>query len=157
MVCLFLKNSAFVGSQAVHHPIKQKGFITALCFCYIVCHVLRFGEVMKKIESDYELLCFLDNFIKEYKGDGSVLVSVVGSLVVGYFMGWRVLSLFITGKTYRKYQVVLGFYFKDVLPERGRYASRSLGLRLVDKFNNFIDVIQGVDKKITKQERLDIS
>lgn len=96
--------------------------------------------------NEYEFQKLLEDTVKNYRGDGSVLLSALGALVLGYFYGWRVLSLVTSEKTYRKYQNAIGVIFKDVMPERGRYAHKSIGLAVVDKFENFWRVVKGQDK-----------
>lgn len=92
--------------------------------------------------NDYEFSQLIDKVIKDYKGDGTVLLSIVGALVVGRFVGWRVITIWVSDNTLRKYQNSVGFIFKDVLPERAKYSHKSLALNISDKLDNFWAIVQ---------------
>jgi len=96
--------------------------------------------------SDREFLKFTEEVVKNYRGDGSKLINALGALSLGRQVGWRVLSLVTSEPTFLRYQKILGVKFKDVLPERGKYAKKSFALRIVDEFDNFWRVVQGRDK-----------
>lgn len=105
--------------------------------------------------TDNEFHEFVKGIIKDYKGDGTKLINAVGALVVGWYVGWRVLSLVLSEPTFFKYQKTLGYKFKDILPERSVYTSKSYTLRVVDKLQNFWRVVKGLDKdKVTRQDRI---
>jgi len=99
--------------------------------------------VVFMVMSDREYLEFVDSVSRDYKGDGRVLASALGALSLGRMYGWRVLAIVESEPTIRKYQVVLGVKFKDVLPERGLYAYKSFGLKVADKFDSFWSIVQG--------------
>jgi hypothetical protein len=80
---------------------------------------------------------------KDYSGSVHDLYSAIGVLAVGDKLGWRVLRITLGAGTYLKYQKILGVDFKEEFPERGVYSRKSLALDLVDKLNNFWDVVKG--------------
>ena len=77
--------------------------------------------------------------VEAYQGDATVLGNALGALVLGRYVGWRVLRVVYSNKSYIKYQKILGIQFKDVLRERDIYAKKSLALRILDEVGGFWD------------------
>ena len=77
--------------------------------------------------------------VENYQGDATVLGNALGALVLGRYVGWRVLRVVYSNKSYIKYQKILGIRFKDVLRERDIYAKKSLALRILDEVGGFWD------------------
>jgi hypothetical protein len=84
-----------------------------------------------------------DKIIKEYEGDVFVLEAAIGAFVVGRLVGWRVLLLAHSLRTFNKYQKLLKLDFKEYMPERGKYAEKSNALRVADKVGNYWKVVSG--------------
>jgi hypothetical protein len=99
-----------------------------------------------------EFCDLIESIIKDYRGNGQLLGAALGALVLAKYMGWKPVALLHSQATVRRYQTALGVYFKDVMPERGVYSYKSMALFLVDKFNNFWDVIQGRDNKTISKD-----
>ena len=93
-----------------------------------------------------ELADYIDKLSKDFEGDFSDLYRAVGVLSVGDAFGWRVLRITLGSATYTKYQRILGVEFKEIFPERGRYAHKSIGLDIVDGMGNFWKVVRGAEK-----------
>jgi hypothetical protein len=104
--------------------------------------------------NDYEFNELVKNVITNYTGRGDLLVSAIGFLVVGRYLGWKVLSLLYSEPTIRSYQNAIGIVFKDVLPERTLLSKKSNALKIVDSIGNFWKVVQGRDKSISKEQKL---
>jgi|WetSurSiteA1Bulk_404760.scaffolds.fasta_scaffold29676_2 hypothetical protein len=92
-----------------------------------------------------QLVEHIDKVTKDYKGDITVLYSAIGVLSLGESFGWRVLRITLGSPTYTKYQRILGIDFKTQFPERGRYAHKSLGLKIADQTGNFWNVVKGIE------------
>jgi len=77
--------------------------------------------------------------IENYSGDATVLGNALGALVLGRYVGWRVLRVVYSTPSYAKYQKILGIQFKDVLRERDVLSHKSLGLMILDRVGGFWD------------------
>ena len=77
--------------------------------------------------------------VENYQGDATVLGNALGALVLGRYVGWRVLRVVYSSNSYSKYQKILGIQFRDVLRERDIYAKKSLGLSILDEVGGFWD------------------
>lgn len=88
-----------------------------------------------------EMLRVVDEAIERYTGDVSVLESAVGALLVGRRVGWRPLLLMHSTATIARYQQVLGVKFREVLPEVGPLAGKSLGWKLLEDVKDFWKVV----------------
>lgn len=96
------------------------------------------GDFMEWFDFD----SYIRDLVENYQGDAVLLGNAIGALVLGRYVGWRVLRLMYSAATYTKYQRILGLQFKAVLPERGRYAYKSLGLNIIDKVGGFWDFVR---------------
>jgi hypothetical protein len=90
---------------------------------------------------------------EDFEGRFEVLESAVGALVIGRMYGWRVLRLVHDSRTSARYERVLGLKFKDVCPERGILARRSIGLAWADKLGEFWRIARG---DIQVEQRRDV-
>ncbi|MCB1796115.1 MAG: hypothetical protein KDJ70_17160 [Candidatus Competibacteraceae bacterium] len=90
-----------------------------------------------------EIQQVIDTALKNYTGDARILESAIGSLFVGLQIGWRPLHLIHRHKTLSRYQNILDLDFREVMPEIGRMADKSLGWRLAKHLNNFWDAVRG--------------
>jgi hypothetical protein len=99
----------------------------------------------------------LDGVIKDYQGSIDHVIYAVGAYFVGRHLGWKVIRLVSSRASYARHQRVLGLDFKNELPERGKYAHKSLGLHISDKLDSFWNVVKGketidADKKKLLQD-----
>lgn len=79
-----------------------------------------------------------------FRGNGTLLESALGALVVGQYFGWRVLKLLHNPATYRRYEKTLGIEFKDVCPEITELGKKkSIGYAVTEKLGSFWAVIMG--------------
>lgn len=84
-----------------------------------------------------EMLRVVDEAVASYRGDVSVLETAIGALMVGRWVGWRPLMLMHSTATVARYQEILGLKFREVLPEVGPLADKSLGWRLLGNIKDF--------------------
>ncbi len=78
-----------------------------------------------------------DKAITNFSGTLDELESALGMLRMGHHFGWRVLYLIHSKKTIRKYEEILDIKVRDLFPEEGPSAERSIGLALAKKASNF--------------------
>lgn len=90
-----------------------------------------------------EKLALIRKVSKEYRGSIHELERAVGVLFLGDEVGWKVLYLCHDKKTLRKYEQILGVDFREIFPERGPLARKSLGLALADKAGEFWKAVKG--------------
>jgi hypothetical protein len=95
----------------------------------------------QKRMSDERLMEILQKACDDYEGDGGVLESAIGALVWGRVVGWHALRLMHTGRTFKKYEEILGVKLKEVLPERTEESLRMNGLRLAANIGKYWQVV----------------
>src|SRR5688572_15557878 len=98
------------------------------------------SKAVKRMTDD-EMLRIMDEACQEFEGDCSVLESALGALVFGREIGWHALRLMHSGRTYRRYEEILGVRFREVLQERTKQSERMMGIRMADKLGKFWQVV----------------
>ncbi|HVB66058.1 MAG TPA: hypothetical protein VND01_00010 [Candidatus Acidoferrales bacterium] len=88
-------------------------------------------------------LTLVSKITKSYRGSIHELERAIGVLFIGDEFGWKVLYLCHDKKTLRKYEEILGVDFREIFPERGPLARKSLGLALADKAGEFWKAAKG--------------
>jgi hypothetical protein len=91
--------------------------------------------------------------VLEFHGPFDELEKAIGILRLGHHFGWRVLVLVHSKRTIRKYEEILGITFREFFPAEGPSASRSMGLRMAEKFDNFWKIVSG-DIKIEHRSEI---
>lgn len=89
--------------------------------------------------------------IRNYVGQGPVLESALGALIISQHFGWRVTKLLHNPSTYSKYEKILGVKFKEFSPEDTQYSRKFNGFKIAKKLNSFWAVVRGkipVENKI---------
>ena len=81
--------------------------------------------------------------IARFDGNISTLISALGFLRLGYQVGWKVLVITHNKRTVRKYEEILRIDIKELFPDEGPGAERSLGLEVAKKIGNFWKVVSG--------------
>lgn len=81
-----------------------------------------FQDLLIAINDHHERI---NNVITNYTGDARVLENAIGCYLVGLMYGWKVLYLIHSKATLRKYQDILGFKFREMVPEIGDLAHKS--------------------------------
>ena len=71
------------------------------------------------------------------------LSGALGMLRMGDHFGWRVLVLIHSKRTIRKYEKILGIKIRELFPEEGPSAERSIGYKFVKKIGNFWKAVSG--------------
>ena len=98
-----------------------------------------------------ELAQAIDKVCSEYHGQLDDLYQSIGLLVAGQLFGWRVMRLVSHRSIWRLATTLFGD-LKQLMPERGIFAHRSIGLQMADQLDEYWKIIQGV-VKIPQHER----
>lgn len=104
------------------------------------------------MKTDKELNDKIEELCENYHGQLDDLYQVVGMIVVGRLFGWRVMRLVSTRPNWHKSAELFGDV-KDWMPERGRFAHRSWGLKIADDLGKFWHIVRGTVKLDQDQRR----
>lgn len=102
--------------------------------------------------SDKEMFEIIDHVSGEFKGQLDDLYKVVGMIVIGRLFGWRVVRLASTNGLWAKANRYFGD-IKGLMPERGKYAHKSLGLKIADELGQYRDVLLGLVSVPAEQKK----
>lgn len=102
--------------------------------------------------SEEELAKKIDEITSNYKGRIDYLYEAVGLVVMGRLYGWRVMRLCSSRRTWMFANELFGDV-KKILPERGIYAHRSVGLKIADKVGGYWEMIAGAKPAIPMEQR----
>lgn len=92
--------------------------------------------------NDEELIKRIEDVSASFVGQLDDLQAAVGMLAVGRLYGWRVTRL-ISSRRHWTLACRLFGDLKEILPERGILAHKSVGLAIVDKAGDYWDVVSG--------------
>lgn len=92
--------------------------------------------------TDEELIRRIEDVSTSFKGQLDDLQAAVGMVAVGRLYGWRVTRL-ISSKRHWSVACKLFGDLKELLPERGVLAHKSVGLAIVDKAGTYWDIVAG--------------
>lgn len=92
--------------------------------------------------NDEEMIKKIEEVSAAFVGQLDDLQAAVGMLAVGRLYGWRVTRL-ISSKRHWSVACKLFGDLKELLPERGVLAHKSVGLAIVDKAENYWDIVAG--------------
>ncbi len=90
-----------------------------------------------------EYIQVIDKAFKDFSGDMSQLETAIGVLMIGRHLGWKPLLLIHDKKTLRRYEKILGVSFREIFPEVGPFAHKSIAWRLSQKVSNFWKAVSG--------------
>jgi len=94
-------------------------------------------------EQKEQLQTIEDKAITNFVGMIDELEAALGMLRIGHHFGWKVIYMVHSKNTVRKYEEILDIKVREIFPERGPSAGRSVGLTIADKFSNFWKVVSG--------------
>lgn len=95
----------------------------------------------------------IDEVCESFHGQLPDLFQMVGIVVAGRLFGWRVVRLVVSVRIWRLVTATFGDP-KIWMPERGRLAYKSLGLKLVDEIGDYWGFIRGsFSRDISDRER----
>ncbi len=103
--------------------------------------------------SDGELMELFDRVAGEFHGQSDDLTQMIGMVVLGRLYGWRVARLVTPSKVWARSVKILGCDPKALMPERGKYAYKSLALSVADRLGGYWDMVRGSALNITGPEK----
>lgn len=98
-----------------------------------------------------ELTAQIERACSEYSGQMDDLYQSIGVLVAGQLFGWRVMRLTAQRQNWRVATQLFGD-LKELMPERGVYYRRSVGLSIADNLDEYWNIVKGL-VKLPKEER----
>jgi len=78
-----------------------------------------------------------------FEGSFVDIERAIGMLHLGHHFGWKPLVLMHSKRTIAKYEEILGIAFRDVFPDEGPSASRSVAYKLAVRVSNFWKAVSG--------------
>lgn len=92
--------------------------------------------------TDEDLVKKIDAVTENYRGQIDELYEAVGMIAVGRLYGWEVMRIASPRRTWTLATKLFGDP-KELLPRRGAFAHRSLGLKMADAAGKVMDVVKG--------------
>jgi hypothetical protein len=105
--------------------------------------------------TDAEFNKKIETVCSEFSGQLDDLYAVIGMLVVGRQYGWKVMRL-VSRRGHWGIATKLFGDPKELMPERGRFWEKSVGLVFVDKAGDYWSFIRG-HKSIDSHDRKAVS
>lgn len=90
-----------------------------------------------------EIVQIANSAINRYSGNSDELEKALGMLMLGDYVGWKVLIVLHNKRTIRKYEDILGINIREFFIEEGPIAGRSIGYELAIKLGSFWKVVSG--------------
>lgn len=90
-----------------------------------------------------QLVRIANDALNRFSGTADELEKALGMLMLGDYMGWKVLVVIHNKRTIRKYEEILGISVREFFPEEGPIAQRSLGYKIATEIGNFWKVVSG--------------
>lgn len=104
------------------------------------------------VMTDQELLKKIEEVTGQFRGQVDDLSGAIGLVMLGRLVGWRVVRLTLPRRTWMTATRLFGD-LKQLLPERGRYAHKSLALKIVDQIGGYWDFIRGTKDALPLHDR----
>lgn len=104
-------------------------------------------------EEAQKYIKIVDRAAIEFHGLADELETAIGMLMIGRLYGWRVLVLFHSKKTIRKYEEILGINVREMFDEVGPLTDMSTGYAIVQKLGNFWKAVSG-DIKVERRREI---
>ena len=101
--------------------------------------------------SDEELMANIEQVTKEFSGQLDYLYEAIGMITTGRLLGWRVMRLVSSRRCWTLATKLFGDP-KQLMPERGKYYDKSVGMKIIDMTGDYWEYIKG-HKPITVEDR----
>lgn len=101
-----------------------------------------------------QLTKIINDAFDRFRGQFDELEKAIGMLLLGDYVGWKVLAIIHNKRTLRKYEEILGISVREFFPEEGPAAMRSIGYRMAVNIGNFWKAVSG-DITIENRRELD--
>jgi|GEM_PF-1853434 len=90
-----------------------------------------------------QLAAIVNDALNRYSGNTDELEKAFGMLMLGDYVGWKVLVMVHNKRTIRKYEEILGIQIREFFVPEGPIAMRSLGYEMATKLGNFWKAVSG--------------
>ena len=90
-----------------------------------------------------QLVQIVNDALNRFSGSADELEKAIGMMMLGDYLGWKVLVIIHNKRTLRKYEEILGINVRDFFPEEGLIAKRVLGYEIALKLGSFWKVVSG--------------
>lgn len=90
-----------------------------------------------------QLARIANDAVERFTGTADELEKALGMLMLGDYLGWKVLIIIHNKRTVRKYEEILGISVREFFPEEGPIALRSLGYSIAKELGNYWKVVSG--------------
>ncbi len=101
-----------------------------------------------------QLIGITNDALSRFVGIADELEKAIGVLMLGDYVGWKVLVLVHNKRTIRKYEEILGINMREFFVEEGPIAIRSMGYRVALSVGSFWKAVSG-DIQIENRRELD--
>jgi len=98
--------------------------------------------------TEKQLVEIVDRAIKEFRGDTTKLRLAIGYLFLTRQLGWKVTLLMHDKRTIKQYEEILQINSRDLFPEVGVWAHKSIAWRALGKMADFWKAVKGEIKGI---------
>ena len=96
----------------------------------------------------------LNTIVHGYTGGLDELQSALGFWHLGHAFGWRLMRLWLTNRTFKRYSSILGIDARDVFPEVGPLATHAQAWPHIRDASNFWKLVSGdVKLPLSRAER----
>ena len=100
-----------------------------------------------------EYIQIIDKATDKFVGQFDELENAIGMLMIGRLVGWKVLAIIHNKRTIRKYEEILGINVREMFPEEGPLAAKSIGYKAALALGNFWKAVSS-DIKIENRREL---
>jgi hypothetical protein len=97
-------------------------------------------------------MALIDAAVMRFKGPTDPLRGAIGYFFIARQVGWKPALLMFSQKTVREYEEILQINSRDMFPEVGPMANKSIAWRLSLKVSNFWKAVKGEIKGIRTNE-----
>jgi hypothetical protein len=85
----------------------------------------------------------IDDAIARYRGNTNELKGAIGAFMIARRLGWKPLMLMQDKRSVEKYERILGVSFREVCPDVGDLAHKSIAWHAMQKVKNFWKAVKG--------------
>jgi len=100
-------------------------------------------ETVHPVARAEQLAGVVNDALNRFSGTADELEKAIGMLMLGDYVGWKVLVIIHNKRTIRKYEEILNINIRNFFPEEGPIAGRSLGYELAKSVGNFWKAVSG--------------
>lgn len=94
-------------------------------------------------KSPEELISIVDGAVKRFRGNSEKLKGAIGMLMIARTLGWKPMYLLHSRATIKEYEKILGVQIRDLFPEEGPLAKKSVAWTVAKKLSNFWKAVKG--------------